>query len=237
MIQDKLNIPDCQDCDYKQDSFFCNLNHSDLESLSETKAHLLFKKGQMIFFEGNHPMGLYCISSGKVKIHKLGDGGKEQIVRFAKKSDIIGYRALLSKEPYSASATALVDTKVCVISTDVFTDLLHQDKDFSMKAIKLLTNDLKKAEMKLINMAQKPVRERVAEAILVLKDCFDYKEDGQTINTKVLRREIGSLAGTTTETAIRMLSEFNKDGFISTENKEIKILNLPMLVKTANIFD
>ena len=237
MRPNKLDIPSCTDCEYKGNSFFCDLSNNELDSISLEKSHILFKKGQIIFYEGNHPLGIYCIYSGKAKIHKLGEGGKEQIVRFSKKSDILGYRAVLSGEPYSASATALEDTKVCLITKQSFQALLQENINFSMKSIQILSNDLKKAEEKLLNMAQKPVRERVAEALLVLRDCFGYQEDGVTINTKILRREVGSLAGTSTETAIRMISEFNKDGFIEIKGKEIAIVNLAKLIKTANVYD
>ena len=230
-------IPPCRKCEYLGNSFFCNLSGTELDKLSEQKSHVQYKKGQIIFYEGNYPHGLFCIHKGKVKISKLGEGGKEQIVRFAKEQDIIGYRALLSNESYNATATVMHDAMVCFIPHDSLFEALRNNPDFSLKTIQLLSNNLKNAEEKVMNMAQKRVRERVAESILILKECFGLEEDGKTISTSILRRDIASIAGTTTETAIRMISDFNKEGIVKSENKKISILNTPMLIKAANILD
>ena len=109
----KIEVPRCSDCEALNVSMFCSLNNAEETTLSDNKVHGVFKKGQVIFFEGHQPQNLFCIYSGKVKIFKLGDDGKEQIVRFAKSSDLIGYRALLSGENYFASATAMEETIVC----------------------------------------------------------------------------------------------------------------------------
>jgi CRP/FNR family transcriptional regulator len=86
-------------------------------------------------------------------------------------------------------------------------------------------------------MAQKHVRERIAEAILLLKECYGVTADGKTINSNLTRKEIANIAGTTTETSIRILSEFQKDKIISLNGKDITIINEEKLFKTANIFD
>src|SRR3974390_3257678 len=92
----KIEVPPCEKCENLASSIFCSLGRSEISTLSDAKSFNLYRKGQVIFYEGNQPQGIYCLNSGKVKIHKLGDDGKEQIVRLAKKGSIIGYRALLS---------------------------------------------------------------------------------------------------------------------------------------------
>ena len=232
-----IDIPSCEDCEKRGGSLFCKLNHDELGILSKNKAHTLYKKGQIIFYEGNQPHGLYCIYNGKVKVHKLGEEGKEQIVRFAKEGNILGYRALLSGDSYSATATAIEDTLICHISKTDFFDVLEQNQDLSLKTIQMLTNDLKQSEQKILNMAQKPVKERIAEALLMLKECFGLDETTSIINASLTRREIGDIAGATTETTIRILSEFNKEEIIKLEGKKIKINRLNDLILTANIVD
>ena len=230
-------LPSCFECEKKGDSFFCSLDREDLDIISDQKNGNFYKKGQVIFYEGNHPQGLYCISSGKVKIHKLGDQGKDQIVRFAGSSDILGYRALLSDDLYSATATAMEDSVICKISKEKFFEVLEKNQALSLKAIKMLTNDLKRSEQKIIDITQKPVRERIAEALLILKESFGLKEDNQTLNTQLTRREIGEIAGVTSETTIRTLSDFNKEGIIELNKKDIVLTNLKALVTIANICD
>jgi CRP/FNR family transcriptional regulator len=102
--------------------------------------------------------------------------------------------------------------------------------------MKVLSDELKKAEEKITHLAQKPVRERVAETILFLKETYGLDADNH-VNVLLTREEIANLVGTATETAIRLLSEFNKDHIIELSGKKIKILDQNKLIKTANLFD
>lgn len=227
----------CDKCESAHDSIFCVLNKTELSVLSQNKSHISFKKGQMIFYEGNHPQGLYCIYSGKVKIHKLGHDGKDQILRLAKKGNVIGYRALLSEDNYHASATAIEDSLICFFPKSVYQNQIIANPSLSIQIIKLLSSDLKYAEQKAMNMVQKQVRERVAETLLMLKEFFGLESDNATINTILTRESIGNIAGTTTETAIRVLSELHKNKIVNLIGKKIVILNNKELIKVANLTD
>ncbi|MBI4930353.1 MAG: Crp/Fnr family transcriptional regulator [Bacteroidetes bacterium] len=233
--QKKVEVPPCEKCRNFSNSVFCSLNKTEQEQISGHKTFHLYKKGQVIFYEGNQPQGLYCIYSGKVKIHKLGDNGKDQIVRLAKTGNVVGYRALLSIDNYYATATALENTLVCFFPKATYLNLLMNNPEFSMKTIKMLSGNLRIAEQMITNMAQKQVRERMAGALLYLKDFFGLEEDGATINTVLTRQDIGNIAGTTTETSIRILSDFNKNKIIRIVGKKIKILNKKELLHIANI--
>lgn len=231
----KIEVPRCSDCEAFNVSMFCSTNTAEEVTLSDNKVHNIYKKGQVIFYEGHQPQNLFCIYSGKVKIFKLGDDGKEQIVRFAKKSDLIGYRALLSGENYFASASAIEETIVCSFPKNIIEELLDHNSKFSMQTIKLLSKDLRIAEQMILNMAQKHVRERIAEALLMLKEYYGTDSITGTINTTLTREEIANIAGTSTETCIRILSEFNRDRVIKLIGKRIKIASIPKLLHIANI--
>jgi CRP/FNR family transcriptional regulator len=235
VVAKKIEIPPCDKCENISSSMFCALPKTELVQLSTQKSFSIYKKGQVIFYEGNQPQGLYCIYSGKVKVHKLGDNGKEQIVRLAKTGNVVGYRALLHTDNYHATATALEKTLICFFPKAVYLDLLMRNSEFSMKTIKVLSSDLKIAEQMVTNMAQKHVRERIAEVLLLLKDFFGLEEDNITINTVLTREDIANMAGTTTETTIRVLSDFNKSKIIKLIGKKIKILNIGELAKLANV--
>lgn len=236
MKRARIEIPTCENCDNEGHGVFCGLSRENKVRLSERKGGNFYKKGQVIFYEGNHVNGLYCIYSGKVKLSKLGENGKEQIVRFAKSSDILGYRSLLSNEPYHATATALEDCWVCVIPGDKLLKMMEDIPKLSMDVLKLLSQDLKMAEQHLLNVSQKTVRERVAEAIVLLQKTFGYEEDGKTIAVHLTRAEIADIAGTTTETAIRTLSQLSEDDLINLNGKNIEINNLDSLIREASIF-
>lgn len=234
-VNKKMEIPPCDKCDGAGKSIFCSLSKQELVEISESKSFNTYKKGQVIFYESNQPQGLFCLYSGKVKIHKLGDDGKEQIVRLAKNGNVIGYRALLSNDNYYATATALEDTIVCFFPKATYLNMLLTNAQFAMRTIQMLASDLRSAEQMITNMAQKHVRERMAEALLLLKDFFGTESDNATINTVLTREDIGSIAGTTTETSIRVLSELNKNKIVKLVGKKIKILNHRELSKIANI--
>lgn len=234
-LKENIEVTSCDECPTAGSSIFCVLNKIELSDISENKSFIFYKKGQIIFFEGNHPQGLYCIFSGKVKIHKLGHDGNEQIFRLAKKGNIIGYRALLSNDNYHASATAIEDSLICYFPKSVYQSQIASNHKLALQIIKLLSSDLKSAEIKAMNFVQKHVRERVAETILLLKDFFGVEEDNVTINTVLTRESIGNISGTTTETAIRILSDFNKSKVVELVGKKIKIINLKELIKIANL--
>ncbi|QQR98326.1 MAG: Crp/Fnr family transcriptional regulator [Sphingobacteriales bacterium] len=102
--------------------------------------------------------------------------------------------------------------------------------------MKLLSDELRKAEEKITHLAQKPVRERMAETILFLKETYGIDNE-ENINVSLSREEIANIVGTATETAIRLLSEFNKENMIELSGKKIKILNTNKLVRVANLYD
>lgn len=226
---------DCASCDTRKDSVFCKLCHGDIAEFNHSKSCNTYKKGQIIFNEGNNPYGLFCINRGKVKVFRTGQDGKDQIVRMTKDGDVIGYRALLNSEPYNASAVALEDCEICFIPRDAFFKVLKDNCDLSLELIKLLAEDLKKAEQTITDLAQKPVRERMAEALLFLRQTYGLETDGKTIDVVLSREEMANLVGTATETAIRLLSEFKNDGIVAFVGKKIQILNNDKLVRTANI--
>lgn len=225
----------CQDCEHRDGSLFCDLAEGLLTNIDEHKTSNLYKKGQIIFYEGNRPMGLFCLQGGKVKIYKTGAEGKEQIVRFAKPGDFLGYRALISDESYTASAAALEECKICLIDRNVFFNLLETDRGFNWKMMQQLGRELREAEDFMTDIAQKTVRERVAEMLLVLRAKYGCEENSKIINASLSREELASYVGTATETLIRLLSEFKSDGVIETSGQKISILHPEKLLKIANI--
>lgn len=228
---------DCAVCESRGKSVFCDLHKEELDQIDSEKGCSLYKKGQIVFNSGSYPHGLFCVKEGKIKIFRVGDEGKEQIVRLAKAGDILGYRALLSGDKYASSAEVIDDSKICFIPSQAFLKILEGNGILSMHIMKLLSDDLKSAEHKMIDMAQKPVRERVAEALLYLKQTYGLADDGQTINVVLSREDIANIVGTATETTIRLLSELKNDQVIALNGKRISILDHQLLVKAANVYD
>lgn len=229
--------PQCEHCEARHKSIFCDLHADELEIMEYAKGCTTYKKGQLIFGEQGWPLGLFCINSGKVKLSQSGVDGKDQIIRLAKDGDILGYRALLSGDRYSNSATALDDSNICFIPKDVFFKLIEKNAGLSLQVMRMLSENLKNAQQRITDMAQKPVRERLAEALLFLKETYGYEADGKTLNVPVSREDLANMAGTATETTIRLLSDYKQEGLIELPGRKIVLINLPKLIKVANIHD
>jgi CRP/FNR family transcriptional regulator, polysaccharide utilization system transcription regulator len=228
---------DCSRCEKRGDSVFCSTHGEHMDDISNSKTCSVYKKGQVIFHEGGHPFGVYCVNKGKIKLSIVGDEGKEQIVRLARDGDVLGYRSMLVNERYNATATVLEDSQVCFIPREVFMKALKGDTALSFEMMKLLSNQLREAEVKLTHLAQKPVRERLAETLIFLKETYGFDPDSTFIAVQLTREEIANLVGTATETAIRLLSELNKEEVIELVGKRIAIKDMKELARVANLND
>lgn len=231
-----IAFPSCEECEI-QSGFFCAFSKGLKKEIGQDKRHLKIKKGENLFTQGSHAIGLYCLYKGKVKLTKMGKDGKEQILRFSKPGDIIGYRSLLNQEAYQASATAIEDVYVCLILKETFLDMVDKNHSFSKNIINLLGDDLRSAEESIVGLSQKSVHERIAESLILLINKYGYKKDGETINVKLSRSDIANLAATTQETAIRTLSKMEKEGYIMLNKKEILVPNFKKLMSGTTLFD
>lgn len=230
------NLP-CEDCNSKIHSVFHSVNRISLQELFKHKICTIYKKGQYIFNEKGFPQGLFCITKGKVKLCVTGSDGKEQILRLANSGDIIGYTAMLAKERYHCSAVALEDSSICIIEKNFFLEFVQNHPELLLEFIKKMTGDLNVADEKIVSLSQKNVRERMAEALLFFKTTYGINEKDQTLNIVLTREEIASYVGTSMESAIRLLSEFNQEGIIKLTGKKIKILNISELIKKAKFYN
>jgi CRP-like cAMP-binding protein len=237
-MTESLDRPFCNSCAARLTSVFKTVEDPTLDAISQVKACNMFKRGEIIFNEGDRPAGLFCLHQGKVKVYKTGDEGRDQIVRFAKPGDVIGYRSLLSGEPYNLSAAALEDSVVCCIPSETFFGTLRQDGKFTMEMIYLLSGQLRKAEDQIVHLAQKPVRERLAETLLILNEVYGT-EDGERspLNIRLSRDELAAVVGTATETLVRTIGDLKRENLIATEKKKIRILDIAGLIKVGNISD
>ena len=225
----------CASCNSRLHSVFSVIEAEHVQDLNDHKSCNIYKKGQIIFTENGLPLGLFCVNSGKIKLSTSGPDGKEQILRLLKGGDILGYRALISNDRYHCNAVALEDSSICIVDKNYFMKLAMENIPLCRALFKKISDDLKKAEEHIVSLSQKNVRERMAEALLFLKATYGYEADNQTLSVQLSREEIADFVGTSTESAIRLLSEFNADKIIGLSGKKIKIINPDKLAKTANL--
>lgn len=235
-LKNKVDVR-CANCKTKGKSLLCMLTDDQLDDLDQGKTCIVYKKGQTLFYEGTRPMGLYCVKSGKVKIFKMGSQGKEQILRLANSGDFLGYRSLLGEELYAASAEVLEDAAICFIPRDNFFKSLVDNKEFYSTMVKSLAHELGVVEEKLADLSQKSVRERLAGNLLMLKETYGLDGEGSTlIDLSISREDLANIVGTATETVIRLLSEFKRDGLISLEGKKIRVMDARGLAREADFY-
>ena len=234
MLQDL----DCRKCIVRSSTCFSDLMPDDIGELVEKKISTVYKKGQTIFYEGMMPTGIYCLHSGKIKISKRGNDGKEQIVRFVLEGGLLGIRSLMGGRKYSASATTLEESVVCYIDQKTFFKLTTKYPHISQCVMTLICALLEEAEAKMTSLAQKPVRERLAEGLLILDELFNgeggCKADEQEHALSLSREDLANLVGTATETVIRLLSDFKDEKFIEIEGRKVILLDKEGLKKTSN---
>ena len=214
--------------------FFMPLTSDEMDRLDYEKTCTSHKKGSVIYREGKRLTGFYCITKGILKIYKTGFDGKEQIIRFVKKGDIIAYRSLLTRESACTSAKVIEDAVLCHIPYKTLLYLIENNPKFSLEMLRIVCAELKEANDYITDIAQKTVRERLAEVLLLLKDNFDL-DDSKTLQISLTREELANMVGTATESVIRLLSEFKQDNLIELQGRRIKILNIPKLTKVANL--
>ena len=227
-------VTDCVNCQSLALSVFGSLKREDLHELNNYKNSNFVKKGQIVFSENNPTHGLYCIHKGKAKIVMIGRDGKEQIIRLAKDGDIIGYRALICGENYSATAVTLEDSMVCFIPKERLWNLIEKNAQLSKNLMTHLAMDLKIAEKRSVDMQQKPAPERLAEALLILQETFGLNPDG-SINIELSREEIANLTGMAIETVVRILKNFQEVKIIELNKKKIIVMDHAKLKEAANI--
>ncbi len=221
-------MSNCGQCIIKRFNALKTLTQDELNKFSDHKTSLTIKRGENLMTEGNSINGLYCIRDGKCKLTKLNTNGKEQIIKFVKGGDILGHRSILSDEPVGLNVTALEDMHVCFIPKGDIIDTIKENAHFSLYLMKNISHQLNEANTSISQMAQKPVKDRLAETLLELEMTFGVDNEG-CIDVVLTREEIANTIGTATESAIRLLSNLKKDGVIDLIGKKIKILNLSIL--------
>jgi len=236
MKQHDFYVPLCEKCALDNSSIFKHLTRDEAEKLNFEKDFRYHKKGDILYHEGNRISGFYCINSGIIKVYKTGLDGKEQIIRFAKPGDMIAYRSVLSNETACTTAKAIEDSKVCFIPSDILIAFIKQNPGFSLELMKLTCNELGEANSYITDIAQKTVRERLAEVLLKLVEDFGL-DDQKYLKISLTREELANIVGTATESVIRLLSEFKADKLVELTGRRIKILNTRGLEKISNVFD
>jgi CRP-like cAMP-binding protein len=236
MKQQDIPVPFCDKCAMESGSLFRHLTREEADMVNYEKEFRQYKRGEVLYREGSRISGFYCLHTGIIKVFKTGLDGKEQIIRFAKPGDIIAYRSVLSNEVACTSAKVIEDSKVCFIPSEILISLVKSNSNYAFEILKLACHELGEANSFITDIAQKTVRERLAEILLLLVNDFGL-DDQNFLQISLTREELANIVGTATESVIRLLSEFKSDKLVELNGRKIRILNKKGLEKISNVFD
>jgi CRP-like cAMP-binding protein len=193
------------------------------------RKNLAYKKGELIFQEGDIVNGIFFVYSGTVKVHKKWGSEKELIIRFARAGSLFGHRGLGKDHHYPISATALEPVEVCYFDLEFFQASLKVNLGLSQGLLQFFADELQASERKMRDIAHMQVKGRVAQALLQLKDDFGLAPEGY-IGLTLSRQDLASLVGATYETVFRIINELAQEGLIRLEGKQIFITDAERLI-------
>lgn len=204
-----------------------------LEKIKEDRSVNKYKKKQIVYNEGNHPLRLYYIIKGKVKTYKTNDDGKELVIGLYNEGDFLGYVSLLEGGNYKETAEALEESEIAIIPKDEFENLLHNNREVMQKFIQMLAKNVTIREEQLIGLAYNSLRKKVAEALVALYKKFN-PEENPNFMIDLSRENLATIAGTAKESLIRTLSDFKEEGIIDIKGGDIQVLQLKKLQNMFN---
>lgn len=202
-------------------------NLNDLKNfLDNNGTSFNFKKGEIIYEEGDHSNMIFLIHKGVIKCHKLDEQGKELTTTLHTEDELFGYTSFIQNMPYQETATAMKDTELIGVSKKELKEVLHNNQSLTLELIQLLNDDLSMIKEQLVQMAYSSVNKKTATTILKFVEKMSHKPNE---SIKISRYDLASVAGIATESLIRTLSSFKKQGLIEISGRTIKILDLNQL--------
>jgi len=195
-----------------------------------------YRKGQPIFLEGSFPSGIYYLKEGLVKKYKTDHAGKEHILSLCSTGELIGYSALLCNEPYPDSASALETSILGFLPKEVFLKATNQSNDLMLGLLSSLSHEFSVMVNSVMVFAHMTVRERLALTLLILSEKFGKKDKPDPTGIALSRVDLANMVGTATETLVRLLQEFKKEGIIEMNAKKISILKAKTLIEISKFY-
>lgn len=226
----KLPLSDCLD---RIKDMWCLLPSVQQELFCAHAVLLSYKKNEEIYSEGACPEYLLCVLSGKIKIFRDGIGGRSQILYVLRPGQYLGYRAFMAAEPYLTAAAAFEPSVLCALPMSVFTDMLAHNTALCHFFIRDLALNMGFSDKRLVSLTQKHVRGRLAESLLYLKEVYGVDDEGGGLSIRLTREDLANLSNMTTSNAIRTLSDFAEEGIVTTDGKNIVILDENKLARIS----
>jgi len=220
----------------KSDTIFKNIPSELRLFLESQMIDKTFRKGQPIFLEGSYSSGIFYLKEGLVKKYKTDHAGKEHILSLCSAGELIGYSALLCNEPYPDSASAIETSKLGFIPNEVFLKATNESNELMLCLLSSLSHEFSVMVNSVMVFAHMTVRERLALTLLILSAKFRKKDKADLVEIVLSREELANMVGTATETLVRILQEFKKEGIIEINAKKIRLLKAKTLIEISKFY-
>ena len=207
---------------------FSTLKEEDFRKISEVIVTRKYKKGQILFFEGDVEDKLYIVNKGKIKVYRYNKEGREQILYILSDGEFIGDMSLLKKGKFQFNAEALEDTYICTIAKDDFDRIITENPEITLKVLEVLHDRLMDLENLIQNLSTKDVEVRIASMLKSFAKDYGVKdEQGIIIDLPLNREEMANYIGVTRETISRKLTALQDEDIIElVGNKKLIIKDL-----------
>jgi CheY-like chemotaxis protein/CRP-like cAMP-binding protein len=185
-----------------------------------------YSKKQTLYQEGKRPRYLYYLVKGKVKGFKTHEDGKEYITNLFSEGDFIGYTALIEEKSYDDSTMVLEDAEILQIPKEDFLQMIYGNMEVAVKFIRIITQNVKEKEERLLNLAYSSLRKRVAKGLADIDAKFNLEKNKPL---EISREDFAHYVGTATESLIRTLSDFKSEKLIEIKDGKISVINMEKL--------
>jgi CRP/FNR family transcriptional regulator len=221
----------CQNCKYRS-KLFDKLTSEELDVISSNKHSYTVSKGDAICVAGEPIKEFVYLVEGLVKLQKIGNDGKAQIVSVARPLDFVGLLTVFSNKNYQYTITALVDSRFCRIDIDVMRKIASQNGLFALDILKYISNVSDEIIRHTYAINSKNLRGRIA---MILLDFANKHFESDSFTLPLSRKELAELIDMTPENVIRILSEFRRDDLVNVKGKQMEILNRKLLEKVRDL--
>lgn len=227
----------CKACPVWKTSVFAGLSDSDLDVLHREKQQAVYQRGDAFSEKDQPAQEIYCLATGAAKVTMTDQQtGRQSLVRLAAPGDLLGYRCIFSVDRFRGTATALTTSVACKVSKGFVFGLIEKAPQFSFELLNRMGREVAAAEYHLHSFCQKNVRERLAEALLILKDKFGVATElGWKIDTRLTRSELSNWVGASRETVIRELTDFAQEKLIAQVGDATFVTDIGQLEKICGV--
>ncbi len=225
----KNDIVSCKTCVYRT-LLFGSLNDIEYNLVNNARKEIEYKRGERVKSEGDTVDSFLYLRKGLVKLFKTQPNGKEHILSVNKPGDFISLLHIFANKSYTYSIEAIEDTLVCEVDLSVINHLIKTNGDFAHTVIRRMSLIADEIIDNRFLQSQRQIKGRVASILLFFSEQIYHKT---SFTLPLTRREIGELISMTTENTIRTLSNFNNDGIIRLDGKQVELLNVEMLKRIS----